>query len=77
MIVDRAVHALTDNNGTGDPRTVIVDTSSLGNFTAASLMTIDATTDVTNGPAASAMTPAPRLAVPLNGYGVAFLSLMP
>ena len=29
MIVDRAVHASTDNNGTGDPRTVIVDTSSL------------------------------------------------
>jgi hypothetical protein len=77
MIVDRAVHALTDNNGTGDPRTVIVDTSSLGNFTAASLLTIDATTDVTNGPAADGMAPAPRLAVPLNGYGVAFLSLMP
>jgi hypothetical protein len=77
MIVDRAVHAVTDNNGTGDPRTVIVDTSSLGNFTAASLMTIDGTTDVTNGPAAIAMTPAHRLTVALNGYGVAFLSLMP
>jgi hypothetical protein len=77
MIVDRAVHAVTDNNGTGDPRTVIVDTSSLGNFTAASLMTIDGTTDVTNGPAAVSMAPGPRLAIPLNGYGVAFLSLMP
>lgn len=77
MIVDRAVHAPGDNNGTGDPRTVIVDTSSLGNFTAASLMTIDATTDVTNGPAAVEMAPGPRLAVSLNGYGVAFLSLMP
>jgi hypothetical protein len=77
MIVDRAVHAMMDNNGTGDPRTLIVDTSSLGNFTAASLLTIDATTNVTNGPAAASMAPAPRLAVPLNGYGVAFLSLMP
>jgi hypothetical protein len=77
MIVDRAVHAVTDNNGTGDPRTVIVDTSSLGSFTAASLMTIDGTTDLTNGPAAISMTPAPRLTVPLNGYGVAVLSLMP
>lgn len=77
MIVDRAVHAATDNNGTGDPRTVIVDTSSLGNFTAASLLTIDATTDVTNGPAADGIAPAPRLAIPLSGYGVAFLSLMP
>jgi hypothetical protein len=77
MIVDRAVHALTDNDGTGDPRTVIVDTSSLGNFMAASLLTIDGTTDVTNGPAAAGMAPAPRFTVPLNGYGVAFLSLMP
>jgi hypothetical protein len=77
MIVDRAVHAPADNNGMGDPRTVIVDTSSLGNFTAASLMTIDAATDVTNGPAAVSMAPGPRLAVSLNGYGVAFLSLMP
>jgi hypothetical protein len=77
MIVDRAVHAATDNNGTGDPRTVIVDTSSLGNFMAASLLTIDGTTDVTNGPAADGMAPAPRFAVQLNGYGVAFLSLMP
>jgi hypothetical protein len=77
MIVDRAVNAATDNNGTGDPRTVIVDTSSLGNFTAASLLTIDASTDLTNGPAGAGMAPAPRLAVPLNGYGVAFLSLMP
>ncbi len=77
MIVDRAVHAITDNNGTGDPRTVIVDTSSLGNFTAASLLTIDGTTDITNGPTAAGIAPGPRLEVPLNGYGVAFLSLMP
>jgi hypothetical protein len=56
---------------------VIVDTSSLGNFMAASLLTIDGTTDVTNGPAADGMAPAPRFAVQLNGYGVAFLSLMP
>jgi hypothetical protein len=77
MIVDRAVGAPTDNNGAGDPRTVIVDTSSLGNFMAASLLTIDGSTDVTNGPTADGMAPAPRLAVQLNGYGVAFLSLMP
>ena len=40
-------------------------------------MTVDATTDLTNGPAAAGIVPAPRIAVPLNGYGVAFLSLMP
>jgi hypothetical protein len=77
MVVDRAVHAATDNNGAGDPRTVVVDSSSLGNFTAASLLTIDAATDLTNGPAATGIAPASRIAVSLNGYGVAFLSLMP
>ena len=77
MIVDRAVHASTDNNGNGDPRTVIVDLSSFGNFTAASLLTVDANTNVVNGPAGVSIAPAPRITVTLNGYGVAFLSLMP
>jgi hypothetical protein len=77
MVVDRAVHSAADNNGAGDPRTVVVDSSSLGNFTAASLLTIDAATDLTNGPAATGIAPASRITVSLNGYGVAFLSLMP
>jgi hypothetical protein len=77
MIVDRAVHAAADDNGSGDPRTVYVDTSSLGSFSAASVLTIDATTDATKGPAGVGVTPASRVAVVLNGYGVAFLSLLP
>ena len=77
MIVDRAVHSSTDNNGAGDSRTVVVDTSSFGSFTAASLLTIDATTNVANGPTGVGATPATRIPVTLNGYGVAFLTLTP
>ena len=77
MVVDRAVHALSDNNGAGDPRTVIVDTSSFGTFGSASLLTIDASTSVTNGPTGAGISPASRIAVTLNGYGTAFLTLTP
>jgi hypothetical protein len=77
MIVDRAVHASTDNNGSGDPRPVVVDTSSLGSFAAASLLTVDANTNITNGPTGAGIPPSSRIAVTLNGYGVAFLTLMP
>jgi hypothetical protein len=77
MIVDLAVHAPTDNNGTGVPRTVIVDTSSLGTFGAASVLTIDASTSVTNGPTSAGVTPAARIPVTLNGYGTAFVTLTP
>jgi hypothetical protein len=77
MVVDRAVHSSTDNNGSGDPRTVVVDLSSLGSFSSASLLTIDAATSTSSGPAAVSVTPAARMTVTLPGYGVAFLSLKP
>jgi hypothetical protein len=77
MIVDRAVHAPSDNNGDGDPRTVIVDTSNFGTFAAVSLLTIDATTNLANGPTGAAVSVSSRIPVSLNGYGVAFLSLTP
>jgi len=77
MVVDRAVHSSTDNNGSGDPRTVVVDLSSLGSFSSASLLTIDATTSASGGPAAVSVTPASRMTVTLPGYGVAFLSVKP
>jgi hypothetical protein len=75
MIADRAVHSSTDNNGTGDPRTVIVDLSAWPAFSTGSLLTIDASTDPAGGPVAVPVTPAPRLTLMLNGYGVAFLKL--
>jgi hypothetical protein len=77
MVADRAVDAPTDNNGKGDPRTVIVDTSNLGNFNAASLLTIDAATSASNGPTGVGVTPAERMTITLQGYGVAFLTLTP
>jgi hypothetical protein len=75
MVADRAVHSSTDNNGTGDPRTVIVDVSALGAFASATQLTIDSTTDPAAGPVAAAVTPASRLTVTLGGYGVTFLLL--
>ena len=77
MIVDRAVHAASDDNGSGDPRTVVVDLSGLNSFSAASLITIDATTSTVNGPSGVGVAPASRMTVTLPGYGVAFLSLTP
>jgi hypothetical protein len=77
MVADHAVHSPSDNNGTGDPRTVVVDVSALGSFGSASQLTIDAATNPSNGPTAATVTPASRLTVTLNGYGVSFLTLTP
>ena len=77
MIADRAVLSPTDNNGTGDRRTVVLDVSGLGAFTSASQLNIGATADLTSGPQPSPVTLAPKLTVTLPGYGVTFLSLKP
>ncbi len=77
MVVDRAVHASSDNNGSGDPRTVIVDLSSFSTFYAASLININSTTSVSTGPAGVGVTPATRMTITLPGYGVSFLTLTP
>jgi hypothetical protein len=77
MVADRAVSAPKDNNGPGAPRTVIVDLSSLGQFTSATQLTIDAQTDATKGPAAVSITPASRMVLNLGGYGVTFVTLKP
>jgi hypothetical protein len=75
MLSNRALNAATDNNGPGAPRTISIDVSALGSFTSGSLLTIDANTDVSAGPTASSVTPAPQMTVVFNGYGVAFLTL--
>jgi hypothetical protein len=78
MVDDHAVASATDNNGPGAPRTVIVDVSGLGNFSSASVLTIDASTSATTGPAtAVSVTPAARMPVTLGGYGVSWLMLKP
>lgn len=77
MMANRAVHAAGDNNGTGDPRTVIVDLSAWPAFASASQLTIDAGTNPATGPAAVPVTPASSLTITLSGYGVTFLKLTP
>jgi len=75
MVANYAVQSPGDNNGPGAPRTILIDTTALGNFGSGSLLTIDANTNVASGPVASAVTAGPQISVVLNGYGVAFLTL--
>ena len=79
FVVMIANHAVmdpgTDNNGPGAPRTIIVDVSALGSIASANQLTIDGGTDPVQGPSAAPITPAARLTVNLNGYGVTFLQL--
>jgi hypothetical protein len=77
MVVDRAVHAPSDNNGVGDPRTVIVDTTALGTFSSATSLTIDANTSVSSGPIPVSLMPDQKVSVTLGGYGVTFLKWKP
>ena len=78
MIANTAVKNTTDNNGTGAPRTVVIDTTQLGAFTSMSLKTIDATTNILLEPSVQFSNPAtPQIPVALNGYGVTFVELTP
>jgi len=78
MIANHAVmNPATDNDGSGAPRTVIVDISAFGAFSSGTQLIIDANTDPTQGPSATPVTPASRLTVTLSGYGVTFLQLKP
>ena len=77
MVADYAVASASDNNGPGAPRTISLDVSALGTFTSASLMTIDASTNVASGPTPASISPASPIQLTLNGYGVSFLKLQP
>jgi hypothetical protein len=77
MVANYAVANSGDNNGAGAPRSVVIDTSAIGTFKSAKQVTIDATTSATTGPTATAVTPASKMTVMLNGYGVTFLELVP
>lgn len=76
MIANHALNATTDNNGPGAPRSVLVDISQLpAAFQTASLLTIDAKTNLTTGPIESTVSLAQQIPLTFNGYGVAFLTL--
>jgi hypothetical protein len=77
MVDDHAVASLSDNNGSGAPRTVIVDISSLGNFSSASELSINAQSSASAAPVPVTVTPAPRMTITMAGYGVTWLQLKP
>jgi hypothetical protein len=79
MIANYAVKSPSDNNGTGAPLSLIVDVSALGNYSSASQITLDASTNLGSGPDASGLNipPAPRLLLTLTGYGTLFLHILP
>jgi len=77
MVVDYAPVTSTDNNGVGQPRTVLINTSALGTFTSGSQVTLSSATNTTTGPTTSSFTPTSTLTVTLGGYGTAFIKLTP
>ena len=77
MVANHAVDAMTDNNGPGAPRSVLIDVSALGTFSSGSLLTIDANTSPITGPSQTSVTPAAQITISFTGYGVAFLTLNP
>lgn len=77
MITDRAVHSPSDNNGPGDPRTVVVDVTALGKYSSVTQLTLQSDTDLTKGPQPTTLSPSPKLSITLNGYGSTFLHVIP
>ena len=54
-----------------------VDVSALGTFSGGTLLMIDDTTNVADGPTATSVTLAAQMTISFDGYGVAFLTLKP
>jgi Glycosyl hydrolase catalytic core len=78
MVANHAVNdPMTDNNGPGAPRSVLLDVSALGTFSSGSLLLIDAKTSAVGGPTAAPVTPAAQMTISFGGYGVQFLTLKP
>jgi len=77
MVDNHAVASASDNNGSGAPRTVIVDVSGLGSFSSASELSINSSSSASGAPAATSVTPAARMTIALPGYGVTWLMLKP
>src|SRR6185437_5949475 len=77
MVVNRAVHSAGDNNGTGDPRTVVVELTDWTWIKSATLLTIDASTSASAGPKTVSVASGFRYPITLNGYGVVILTLKP
>ncbi len=77
MIANHAVKTAADNDSGGASRSVNLNISELGAFRSATRLTIDATTDVTKGPAESALPVTAVMKFTQPGYGVTFLRFVP
>src|SRR6185369_2709590 len=77
MVSNYAVSNPNDNNAPGAPRTISIDTTSLGTFKSVTSLTINAQTSSATGPVETAITPAAKLTVSFSGYGVTFIKLVP
>lgn len=77
MAANHAVNSPADNNGPGVSKSLQIDISSLGNFSTGSLLVIDSRTSIIAGPTATAVSPASKMTINLDGYSVAFLKLQP
>jgi hypothetical protein len=77
LVANHAVRNLTDNNGAGAPRILLLDLSALSGFSTATQLAFDAGTDPEKGPEPVKSAPPPRLTIHLSGYGATFLILTP
>lgn len=77
LVSDIAPANAGENNGTGSPRTVLLDVSALGTFSTASTTTLDASTPIAAGPSTVTANASSVLAVTLAGYGTTFIKLTP
>ena len=75
MIANHAVASAADNNGSGLGAHISIDVSAFSSLHSASLLGIDGSTNVANGPSQTAVPATSPISVTLNGYGVAFVKL--
>jgi hypothetical protein len=78
MVANTAVENAGDNNGGGAQRTVVLDTTQLGNFTWMSQKRLDGDTNIVAEPTIQFAEPATaQITITLHGYGVSFVELTP
>lgn len=75
MLANHHVRSSTDNNGPGVPHVINLDLSALGTFSAATEITLDASTNPATGPVVHHPAPAAHMQIASKGYGVTFLRL--
>jgi hypothetical protein len=75
MVANHAVASATDNDGDGLTADVAVDVSAVNQFTSASEVLIDSSTNPVTGPTPQTISATSPIKLSLNGYSVAMLKL--